>query len=175
VSVPRQTAGQRREAIVAAALPHFARDGYRGASTDAIAREAGVSQPYVFRLFGSKRNLFLACCAHSMESVRRTFAEAAAAAPRGERLEAMGRAYTATLGDREDLLMQLQGYAACADPEIRAAIRWGYGELVDLVRRETGAADEEIWAFFARGMLLNVTAALDVGDPAELLREGHAA
>jgi AcrR family transcriptional regulator len=175
VSTTRQSADARRESIVAAALPHFARDGYRGASTDAIARDAGVSQPYVFRLFGSKRALFLACCAHNLARIHETFTAAAAGVPREERLHAMGQAYLALLGDREDLLVQLQGYAASADPEIRDAIRWGYGELVDLVRRETGASDEELWTFFARGMLLSVAAALDLPDPGELLSTGGSA
>jgi len=158
----RFTADERRAGVVAAALPHFARDGLRGASTDAIARDAGVSQPYLFRLFGSKRALFLACCGSSLEAVRRTFREAAAAASPDERLAAMGRAYIGLLADRTQLLMQLQGYAACADPDVQAAIRGGYGELVELVRAETGASDAELWRFFAHGMLLNVAAALDL-------------
>src|SRR2546423_1997366 len=167
-TAPRMTADDRREAIVAAALPHFARDGFQAASIDAVARDAGVSQPYVFRLFGTKRALFLACCLRNLETIKRTFQEAAAgAATREERLTAMGRAYIALLDDRDQLLTQLQAYAACADPEIREAIRWGYGELVELVRSETRVSDARLWAFFAQGMLLNVVAALDLPAHAE--------
>jgi AcrR family transcriptional regulator len=178
------SADTRREAVVAAALPHFARNGFRAASMEAIARDAGVSQPYLFRLFGTKRALFLACMARNLETVRGAFAEAAAGVDDpGERRGAMGRAYIALLGDRDQLLTQLQGYAACADPEIREAVRWGFGELVALVARETGASGPELWAFFAQGMLLNVAAALDLpeaaagvawagdwSDPQELMR-----
>src|SRR3712207_867785 len=164
----RMSAADRRQAVVAAALPHFARDGYRAASMDAIAADAGVSQPYLFRLFGTKRTLFLACCAHNLETIQAAFTEAAAGArTREERLRAMGRAYIALLDDRDHLLTQLQAYAACSDPEVREAVRWGYGELVALVRRETGATEGELWAFFAQGMLLNVAAALDLPGFAE--------
>src|SRR6476661_9464555 len=57
---PRQTADERRDAIVAAATEEFATGGLVGASTEAIARRVGVSQPYVFQLFGTKKDLFLA-------------------------------------------------------------------------------------------------------------------
>ena len=57
----RKSAEERREEIVSAAFEHFAQSGYNGASTDAIARDAGISQPYLFRLFRTKRELFLAC------------------------------------------------------------------------------------------------------------------
>src|SRR5256885_16916964 len=120
---PRRPADDRREAIVAAALPHFARDGFQAASIDAVARDAGVSQPYVFRLFGTKRALFLACCQRNLETIRRTFlAAAAGAATREERLAAMGRAYLAPLDDPGPLLTHLQGYAARAAPQTRQAV-----------------------------------------------------
>ena len=57
----RKSAEVRREEIVGIALRHFAEGGYHGTSTEAIAREAGISQPYLFRLFRTKRELFLAC------------------------------------------------------------------------------------------------------------------
>ena len=58
--VPRMTADERREQVLTAATRAFARTGYAGTSTDAVAREAGVSQPYVVRMFGTKLDLFLA-------------------------------------------------------------------------------------------------------------------
>ena len=57
----RKSAEERREEIVAIAIEQFALNGYKGTSTEAIAREAGISQPYLFRLFKTKRDLFLAC------------------------------------------------------------------------------------------------------------------
>src|SRR3712207_2370472 len=130
----RMSADARREAIVAVALDHFAAGGLHGTSTDAIARDAGVSQPYLFRLFGTKKELFLACCRRNYEHVREAFSRAAAAAPPDERMRAMGEAYRELLSDRRELLIQMQGYAACSDPEIQAVIRTNYGELLALVR-----------------------------------------
>ena len=163
----RQSASERREAIVTEAIRHFAQSGYSAASTDAIARDAGISQPYLFRLFGTKRDLFLACHEVCHARIRDAFREAAAGAPPEGRLEAMGKAYVALLEDRVMLRFQMHAYAATADPEIRAQVRARYGELIQDVRRLTGAGPEALWGFFGSGMLLNVIAALDmptVGD-----------
>ena len=72
----RRSAEDRREEIVGIAFRHFAEGGYHGTSTEAIAREAGISQPYLFRLFRTKRELFLAC-------VDRCFAQRQRGVPRG--------------------------------------------------------------------------------------------
>ena len=56
----RQTAEVRREAVLEAAAAEFSRKGLHGASTDAIAKAAGISQPYLFRLFGTKKELYFA-------------------------------------------------------------------------------------------------------------------
>ena len=119
----RKSAEQRRAEIVQIAVEHFALGGYNGTSTDAVAREAGISQPYLFRLFKTKRDLFLACHDRQHERLYETFRAAAAAAPQGERLAAMGIAYTALLEDRHALLFQIQSYAASSDPVIQARVR----------------------------------------------------
>src|SRR3954449_12566828 len=90
---PRRSAEDRREEITGIALRHFAEGGYHGTSTEAIARDAGISQPYLFRLFRTKRELFLACADRANERVEAVFRRAAAGAPGGERLQAMGHAY----------------------------------------------------------------------------------
>jgi AcrR family transcriptional regulator len=163
-AAPRRSAGERREEILAIGLRHFAEGGYRGTSTEAIAREAGLSQPYLFRLFGTKRDLFLACCARAADDVGAVFRRAAEQAPEGERLAGMGRAYVEELlPDRHEILMLLQAYAACADPEIQTQVRARYGELVAEVAELAGAQPGEVLDFFAKGMLLNVIAALDAG------------
>src|SRR5690349_24090051 len=89
----RRSAEERREELVEIAFRHFAEGGYKGTSTEDIAREAGISQPYLFRLFRTKRELFLACVERCHAQIAGVFAEAAAAAEPGERLSAMGRAY----------------------------------------------------------------------------------
>jgi AcrR family transcriptional regulator len=158
----RKSAEERREEIVSAAFEHFAQSGYNGASTDAIARDAGISQPYLFRLFRTKRELFLACQKRSGDRIRQTFEAAAEGLPQEERLEAMGHAYVGLLADRTALLFQMQSYAACSDPDIQEHVREGYGDLVQLVMRLSGAEPHEVWQFFSFGMLLNVMASLNL-------------
>jgi AcrR family transcriptional regulator len=159
---PRRSAAERRDEIIAIAIEHFAKGGYHGTSTEAIAREAGISQPYLFRLFRTKRELFVACTARGYERVITTFRTAADGLPRDERMGAMGRAYRALLEDRTLLLFQMQTYAASSDEVIRDAVRDGYGQLVDAVRELTDADGPELFRFFGNGMLLNVIAALDM-------------
>jgi AcrR family transcriptional regulator len=160
--VVRSTASERREEILGVAMEHFAISGYRGTSTEAIAREVGISQPYLFRLFRTKKELFLACCDRAHARLHDVFREAAARAPAGEALQHMGRAYVdELLPDRHAILMQFQGYAASSDPDIQRHVRRSFGEMVDEVTRLSGADADAVWAFFAHGMLLNVTAALD--------------
>jgi AcrR family transcriptional regulator len=158
----RKSADERREEILVAAFEHFAESGYNGASTDAIARDAGISQPYLFRLFRTKRELFLACQRRSSARIRQTFETAAEGLPQEERLEAMGHAYVSLLADRTALLFQMQSYAACSDPEIQTQVREGYRELVEFVTQLSGAAPHEVWQFFSFGMLLNVIASLNL-------------
>jgi AcrR family transcriptional regulator len=165
----RRSAEERRREIVEIAIRHFAQNGYNGTSTDQVAREAGISQPYLFRLFGTKKGLFLACIGRCHDRLHETFRGAAEADTGGDPLEAMGLAYTELLADREMLLLQLQMYAACGDPDVRAVASAGYAELWQLVSRLSGAPEDDVRAFFATGMLLNVAAAMDlpqiVGDP----------
>src|SRR3954470_17246684 len=102
----RRSAGERRRDIVEIAISHFAQHGYNGTSTDQVAREAGISQPYLFRLFGTKRELFLACHTAMSQRIAESFAEAARGLPQEARLPAMGKAYTSLLADRPSLLFQ---------------------------------------------------------------------
>ena len=158
----RKSAEVRREEIVGIALRHFAEGGYHGTSTEAIAREAGISQPYLFRLFGTKRELFLACTERCFGRVTAVFRAAAEAAPEGERKTAMGEAYeTVLLPDRHMLLFQMQAYTI-SEPDIRVHVREGFRELVRTIAALAEFTSEETWDFFAYGMLLNVTTALDL-------------
>jgi AcrR family transcriptional regulator len=167
---PRMTADERRDAIVAAATEEFATGGLVGASTEAIARRVGVSQPYVFQLFGTKKDLFLAVVRSCFSRIILTFEDAAARWTPGtddcdSPLMAMGLAYKRLLADRTLLLMQLQSYAACSDPDVRAAVREGWRQLYGRVREMSGASTQELHEFFGQGMLLNLGAA--VGLPGE--------
>jgi AcrR family transcriptional regulator len=158
---PRISADARRAAIVDAAVAEFARDGYGGATTHAIAARAGVSQPYVVRLFGSKKALFLAVNERCFDRVETAFREAAAAGSQEDALTRMGECYWELLLDRDDLQLQFQSYAACGDPEIRALVGARYAGLYALVGELSGQPREVVQQFFAKGMLLNVAAAID--------------
>ena len=156
----RKSAEERRGEIIGAAIRHFSVGGYTGTSTEAIARDAGISQPYLFRLFKTKRDLFLACHEVMHAQIVETFRRATEGRPLEERLEAMGLAYAGLLEDRTMLLFQMQSYAAGADPVIQAQVRERYQELIQWVAGEAEADAEQLWRFFGTGMLLNVIAAL---------------
>src|SRR3954447_15114880 len=164
----RKSKEERREEILDAALVEFAKRGLHAASTEDIARRAGISQPYVFRLFGTKKALFTAVVARCFRETHELFARAAEGKRGAEALEGMGAAYIERLRrDRTQLLAQMQAYAACDDPEIRDVVRDGYGDLVTYVERVTGLPPEAVSTFFAKGMLLNVIASMGLGAGSE--------
>ena len=173
----RQTADERREAIVTAAMAEFADTGLAGTSAETIARRVGISQPYLFRLFGTKKELFLIAVERCFAETMETFRVAARGALDGEdALRRMGDAYHALISDRAKLRMQMQAYAACDDPDVRRVVQRGFGELTGMVLGISGASEAVISHFMAKGMLLNVMASMDVleaptGWP-QMLREG---
>jgi AcrR family transcriptional regulator len=163
--VTRQSAEDRRQSILDAALIEFAAKGLHGTSTEDIARRAGISQPYVFRLFGTKLKLFAEACRRCMREVREAMAVAAAGKSGEEALSAMGEAYVQLLeADPRRLKLQMHMYAASDEAAIREVAREGYGELVRFVEQMSGAPQKRISEFFARGMLINVIAAMGVRD-----------
>src|SRR5215813_12043061 len=134
VTAERKTKDERRGEILDAALIEFANGGLDGTSTEDIARRAGISQPYVFRLFGTKKELFKAVVNRCFRETLEMFQRAAEGKRGREALEAMGNAYVERLlTDRTRLKAQMNAYAACDDPEIRAIVREGYGDLVAYV------------------------------------------
>ena len=158
----RKSAEQRREEIIEIAFRHFAEGGYKGTSTEAIAREAEISQPYLFRLFRTKRELFLACVDTCFAQVIAVFRQAAADAGDEDRLHAMGHAYSERLlPNRHALLFQMQAYAV-SEPEIRDYVREGYQTLVRTAAELAGVEIDATWEFFATGMMLNVMAMLEI-------------
>jgi AcrR family transcriptional regulator len=161
----RKSKEERREEILDAAMAVFAEAGYEGASTEEIARRAGISQPYVFRLFGTKKELFMAVDTRCFRQTLEIFQRAAEGKRGEEALAAIGNAYGELLAtDRTYLRAQMQAYAACDDPEIRAVVRNGFGDLVTYVERVSGADEATIAAFFAKGMLMNVLSSMDLKD-----------
>jgi len=159
----RMTADERRAAIVVAAVAAFARTGYEGTSTDAIARRAGITQPYVMRLFGTKRELFVAAVDHAYGAVLDGFRQAAAAAG-GHRMDAICESYWGILANRDLLAMQFQAMAASDDPLIRDVVAAHVGAIRAFVIEQTGADEDVMREFMAMGMLMNAAVALDMPD-----------
>lgn len=164
------TAEERREALVEAAIPIFAERGFRSASTIEIARGAGISQAYLFRLFPTKVELFVAVCAATRTRMLEVFRSAAKSRDEGTpAMQAMGHAYRDLLeGDRDLLLIQLQSQVTSGEPEIAASMRQTFGELYALVAELAEAGEDEMRNFFASGMLMNVMAAIgarELGEP----------
>ncbi|HEY2374014.1 MAG TPA: TetR/AcrR family transcriptional regulator [Gaiellaceae bacterium] len=169
MTTTRMSAADRRAAVLDAALIEFAERGYAGTSTEDIARRAGISQPYLFRLFGTKKGLYVASVTRCFRETLELFQRSAEGLRGEDALKAIGEAYVQQLEtEMVWLRAQMQSYAAAAeDPEIRAAVRAGYGDLVAYVKRVSGADGPGIWQFFSTGMLLNVLASMQINDDPE--------
>ncbi|MGH6653958.1 MAG: TetR/AcrR family transcriptional regulator [Actinocrinis sp.] len=156
----RMSAEDRREQTIAEAITVFARFGYEGATTAAIAKRVGVSQPYLFRLFPTKKDLFLAASARNMRDTLAVMREAAGGKTGPDALDAMGQAYQEKLqSNRDSLLMQLQTFAACYDEDIQRQTRQLLQELWGAVESLSGMPIDDRVTFFAKGMFCNVIAA----------------
>jgi AcrR family transcriptional regulator len=161
----RKSAEERREDVLEAAREVFAEHGLSGASTDEIARRAGISQPYLFRLFRTKKELFLATVERCHSETRETFERAAEGKTGEQALKAMGQAYRELIRSNPNRLRaQMQTFAACEDPDVRRVARRGFGELVAVVERASGADAETVSRFFAKGMLINAVVSMGLQD-----------
>ena len=187
----------RRAQVLEIAAREFAQHGLHGASTEAIAREAGITQAYVFRMFGTKKALFLELVAAAFDRVNEGML-AAGAGPSGaststsptststsarngarpdrptglDALSRMGARYYDQLENRTSLLLQLQGFAACGDAEVQEAVRARVGHMWQVVADTTGLGVVTVKSFLAFGMLLNVGAAIDVDEVDEPWADG---
>jgi AcrR family transcriptional regulator len=161
----RQSAAERHEQILAAARPLFAKRGYFGTPTVEIAKAAGLSHGYMFRLIGTKEALFIDVVRDCFAEIASAFRRAASQEMKGrspdERLQEISMSYVDVIARRELLLIQLQAAAACTEPAIREAVREGYRSIVELFRELTGADDAAIQHVMAMGMLSNFIAAMD--------------
>ncbi|WP_326949730.1 TetR/AcrR family transcriptional regulator [Amycolatopsis sp. NBC_01307] len=168
----RMSGTERRTQVLGIAAGEFANHGLHGASVDAIAHEAGITQAYVFRMFGTKKALFLELVGTAFDR----FSDGMAAAAEGTEglaaLTRMGARYYESLTDRTTLLLQLQGFAACGDSEVRDLVRTRFARMWDTVADPTGLDPVTVKSFLAFGMLLNTAAALDVEELAEPWAEG---
>jgi AcrR family transcriptional regulator len=173
----RMKSADRKVLILEAAIEEYGRSGMHATSTEVIAERAGVSQPYLFRLFGTKTGLITAAIEHHTTMLRRTFREAVEnRAPETSPLEAMGTAYIGFMSeDVNHMRCQLHTWAAGSDPAIRDVAQRTYREIWSDIADLSGASADEVRDFMAHGMLLTVVAALDLtelyGDPLAVAKE----
>ena len=163
---PRSTADARRITVIRHAVSVFGRGGYWATPVTAVAEAAKISPAYVFRLFDSKLSLFVAALDHCFARIEEALeigAERAADADPATVLAAMGDAYAELIADRDLLMLQVHAQSAADVPEIREALRRGYGDLVDFAKQRSRATDEQVQSFIAHAQLcqLVVTADLD--------------
>lgn len=161
------SAEERRESVIRAAITEFARGGYHGTSTEVIARRVGVSQPYLFRLFPSKQEIFLAACDRCLGDMAEAFRVAGEGLEGEEALHAMAAAYERGIAEQPDrLLMQMQMYAATAaaeasgDSAFGERLRRGWLQVWDAAGDALGSGDEAVAQFMAHGMLINTMVSL---------------
>jgi AcrR family transcriptional regulator len=168
----RMSGQDRRQQVLQIAAEEFADGGLHGTSTEVIARRAEITQAYIFRMFGTKKALFLEVMAAAFDRQSEGMRAAAGAETGLDALARMGAQYNELLADRTSLLLQLQGFAACGDPEVRDAVRDSFGRMWQTVAETTGLDPVTIKAFLAFGMLLNNGAALQVAELEEPWAKG---
>jgi AcrR family transcriptional regulator len=170
-------AEDRKVLILEAALEEYGRAGMHATSVEAIAERAGVSQPYIFRLFGTKAGLIEAAIVHRTTELRARFREAVEQRePDASPLEAMALAYLGFMNDDvNSLRCQLHTWAAASDPAIKDVAQRTYREIWAEIAELSGGSADEVRDFMAQGMLLTVLGALDLtdlyGDPVAVAKE----
>jgi AcrR family transcriptional regulator len=153
---------ERREVVLRESIPVFARYGFEGATTAEIAKRAGVTQPYIFKLFGSKKALFIEACERNMRTTMAQMRESAGGKTGHDALDAMGMAYVERMEkDRDSLLMQMQQYAACWDEDVQRTVRTCMQDMWNMINDMAGLPMGQIALFVAKGMMCNVMAAAD--------------
>jgi len=166
VTTTRQTAEERRPAVLEAATREFAVKGFHGASTDDIARAAGISQPYLFRLFGSKKELYLAAAQRCIDEQHAAFAEAVRGKTGEAALKAMGEAYKGIAHDRDHLMLMLKTWSS-DDPDFRRLSRTAWRNVVDLAEQSSREPAEVVSRFFANGMLITILMSMNLVEEPE--------
>lgn len=149
--------------MLAAAITEFARSGYAGTSTDAIATRAGISQPYLFRLFGTKKDLFIATYDLVGNRIIRELTAAGEGLHGEDALHAMGQAYLELMQDPDLLQVQMHGFAAATgDADIARSCRRTFEVLWHMVDERLDLDEEAVRQFFATGMMISVMSAIDL-------------
>ncbi|QXJ22343.1 TetR/AcrR family transcriptional regulator [Actinomadura graeca] len=167
MATPRRlsTADERRTTVVRTATDAFAARGYYGTTTTEVARHAGISQAYLYRLFPGKEALFVAVVNHCADRILQCLADSAAQVRSGDPeaiLFAMGDAYARLIVDRNLPMVLMQAKCAASEPAIGEAIRACYAEAVEYVREVSGASEGQIQMYFLRGFWCDAVTAMAI-------------
>ncbi|MCU1639779.1 MAG: TetR family transcriptional regulator [Nocardia sp.] len=163
--VTLSTSDVRREAVLDAAIVEFARTGYHGTPINTVATAAGISTAYVFKLFPSKVELFVAALDRCFELVEQSLATGAARAAGGDPeviLYEMGGAYAELISDKSLLMLQVHAQSATDIPDIAEALRRGLARVTDYAKVRSGASDESVQRFIAVGQLCHLITTLGI-------------
>jgi AcrR family transcriptional regulator len=165
----RLPAAERRQAVLVTACRVFSRSSYRGATTAEIAAEAGVSEPILYRHFGSKRDLYLACLDEAWHRLR----ACGSGETGGLRIRAISQAYMDATGPVRLIDLWIQALSIAAEDEVIAQklkdqIREVHGWFADLIREGQAEghipADRdpvaEAWVLLGGGMLATINGRL---------------
>lgn len=171
----RMDASDRRALVLEAATRAFAKGGFSGTSTDAVAKEAGVSQPYVVRMFGTKSELFRLVFQRAIDGIMDAFDSVLSSTEphpdsdlgAADVWAALGAAYTELVANRDLLLVMMHGFTAGSTPEIGAQGRAGMAAIYTQIKTGTGCTPEEAQDFIAHGMLLNCLLAMQAPEHAD--------
>jgi len=160
----RMRAEDRRELILAAATRVFGDYGYVGATTSQVAKAAGVSQPYVVRMFGTKEKLFVEVLGRALGRLLDAFRLELARESDVPLARRFGLAYVGLVSEPGLLLSLMHGFVLGSDPVVGEAARCGFMDVYAFLRDEAGFDPEEVQGFLAGGMMVNTMVGLRMTD-----------
>jgi len=165
---PRLTADERRQVVLDTACRVFFKKSYRGATTAEIAREAGITEPILYRHFGSKRDLYIACLDEAWRIFREFSEEALEQNPQGC-LGSISDAYMAKRSKLRLVDLWIQALSEASEDAViakavRRQIRQVHDFFADVIRRgqEAGVLHPdrdpvaEAWVFVGGGLLATI-------------------
>ncbi|MGW4248134.1 TetR/AcrR family transcriptional regulator [Nocardia sp. NPDC004722] len=157
------TSDVRREAVLDAAITEFAKTGFHGTPINTVAVTAGISPAYVFKLFPSKVELFVAALDRCFERVEGALSAGAARVPGGDPeqvLHEMGGAYAELIADKSLLMLQVHALSAADVPDIAEAVRRGLRRVTEFAESRSKGSGEQVQHFMAYGQLCHLITTL---------------
>jgi AcrR family transcriptional regulator len=163
VSGTRLSAADRREQILNAATAVFAERGYHGTTTDQVAQAAGISQPYVVRMFGTKQKLFLEVLQRALDLLFTAFRNALTDPGDGTTVKGrLGGSFIDLVGTTGVHRTLLHAFVSGNDPVIGAAAREGFVSIYRFLRDDAKFTPEEVESFLGGGMLISVLLGIEL-------------